>query len=130
MEQNIFEKRNSLISSLFQGVSSVNLAPRQLLDSTLYVWQKRYKGLGIRKRVTLQNLKIEDRQISLLALSVSFGVERKSLLEAFKISPSTFAKDIKMISIALLSSRKYQLTYTYLCNSVQYYARWYYQYKH
>lgn len=130
MEQNIIEKRNSLISSLFKGDSSISLAPEQLLNATLLVWQKRYKGLGVREKVSLPKLKIEDRQISLLALSVSFGMERKALMEAFNVSSSTFAKDIKMMSIALLSSRKYQLIYTYLCINAQYYARWHYQFKH
>lgn len=130
MEHKLIEDRNSLISSLFQSGANVSLAPGQLLNATLFVWQKRYKGLGVREKVSLPKLKIEDRQISLLALSVSFGMERKALIEAFGISPSTFANDIKQMSIALLSSRKYQQAYATLCVDIQYYARWHHQYNH
>lgn len=130
MEQNIIEKRNSLISSLFQGDSSSSLAPEQILNATLFVWQKKYKARGVRVRISLPDIGMEDRKISLLALSISFGIERKKLLEAFEISQSTFAKDIKQMSIALLASRKYQQAYAGLCVDIQYYARWHYQLNH
>lgn len=130
MEQNIIEKRNSLISSLFQGGSNVSIAPRQLLNATLFVWQKKYRARGVRAKVSLPNIGIEDRQISLLVLYISFGVERKTLLETFEISPATFANDIRQMSVALLSSHKYQQAYATLCTDIQYYARWHHQYNH
>lgn len=130
MEQNIIEKRNLLISSLFQGGTKVNFAPEQLLNATLFVWQKKYRVRGVRAKVTLPDIRIEDRQISLLALQVSFGMERKTLCDAFDIRQSTFGNDIRQMSVALLSSRKYQQAYASLCVDIQYYARWHHQYKH
>ena len=124
MEHQLIEKRNLLISSLFQGGSSINLAPEQILNATLFVWQKKYKARGVRVKISLPDIGMEDRKISLLALSISFGIERKLLLEAFEISQSTFAKDIKQMSIALLSSHKFQRAYAGLCVDIQYYARW------
>ena len=130
MEHQLIEKRNLLISSLFQGGSSINLAPAQLLNATLFVWQKRYKARGVRAKMTLHDIKAEDRQLSLLALQISFGMERTALIGAFKISQSTFAKDINQMSIALLSSHKYQRAYALFCVDIQYYARWHYQHNH
>lgn len=130
MEPKIIEKRNLLISSLFQGGSSVNLAPEQLLNATLFVWQKKYKARGVRAKLTLHDIKAEDRQLSLLALQISFGMERTNLIEAFGISYSTFMKDIALMSVALLSSHKYQRAYALLCVDIQYYARWHYQHQH
>ena len=130
MEPKIIEKRNLLITSLFQGGSSINLAPEQILNATLFVWQKRYKARGIQRKVSLLDIGIEDRQISLLALHISFGMQRKALLEAFKISPSTFANDIRNMSFALLYSHKFQRAYALLCVDIQYYARWHYQHQH
>lgn len=130
MEHQLIEKRNLLISSLFQGGSSINLAPAQLLNATLFVWQKKYKARGVRAKITLHDIKAEDRQLSLLALQISFGIERKNLLEAFEICQSTFANDIKQMSVALLSSHKYQRAYALLCVDIQYYARWHYQHQH
>lgn len=130
MEQNLIEKRNLLISSLFQGGSSFNLAPEQLLNATLFVWQKRYKDRGVRAKITLHDIKAEDRQLSLLALQISFGIDRTSLIGAFRISYSTFMKDINLMSNALLNSHKYQRAYALLCVDIQYYARWHYQHQH
>ena len=130
MEQNIIEKRNLLISSLFQGGTKVNFAPEQILNATLFVWQQKYRVRGVRAKVTLPDLRIEDRQLSLLAPQVSFGMEREPLLNAFKISKRTFRNDIRQMSIALLSSIKYQRAYKSLCVDIKYYARWHHQYKH
>lgn len=130
MEHKIIEKRNLLISSLFQGGSSINLAPEQLLNATLFVWQKRYKARGVRAKITLHDIKAEDRQLSLLALQISFGMERATLIEAFGISYSTFMKDIALMSVALLNSHKFQRAYAILCVDIQYYARWHYQHQH
>lgn len=130
MDQKFIEKRNLLISSLFQGGSSINIAPEQLLNATLFVWQKRYKARGVRAKISLHDIKAEDRQLSLLALQISFGMERTALIEAFEISYSTFMKDIALMSVALLSSHKYQRAYALLCVDIQYYARWHYQHNH
>lgn len=130
MEPKIIERRNLLISSLFRGASKISLAPDQLLNATLFVWQRDYKARGVRKKVTLKNLKIEDRQISLLALNVSFGLSREALYEAFEISESTYLRSINMMSVALLSSHKYQKRYADFCLDVQYYAKWHYQHRH
>lgn len=130
MEHQLIEKRNSLIYSLFQGDSSVNLAPGQILNASLFVWQKKYKARGVRAKLSLHDIKVEDRQLSLLALHVSFGMERTTLTKAFQIGQSTFSNDIKQMSIALLSSRKFQQAYANLCVDIQYYARWHHQYNH
>lgn len=130
MEPKIIEKRNLLISSLFQGGSNFNLAPNQLLNATLFVWQKKYKARGVHAKISLPDIRIEDRQLSLLALSISFGINRKTLLQAFEISRYTFANDIKQMSVALLSSHKFQRAYSNLCVDIQYYAHWHYQHKH
>lgn len=130
MEQEFIEKRNQLISSLFKGGTKVNFAPDQLLNATLFVWQKKYRVRGVRTKVTLPGLRIEDRQLSLLALQVSFGMECESLVKAFEISDRTFRRDINLLSVALLSSRKYQQAYAKLCTDILFCARWYHQYNH
>ncbi len=130
MEQKIIEKRNELISSLFEGGTKNSLAPDQLLNATLFVWQKCYKARGVVAKITLPNIGKEDRQLSLLALSISFGMERNTLMKAFEVSRFTFANDIKQMTIALLSSRKYQRAYSNLCTDIRYYARWHHQYRH
>lgn len=130
MEPKLIEKRNLLISSLFQGGSNVSIAPDQLLNATLFVWQKKYRARGVRAKMSLHDLKMEDRQLSLLALNISFGIEREKIIGAFKISRSTYANDTRLMSIALLSSHKYQQAYATLCTDIQYYARWHYQHNH
>ena len=129
METKLIERRNSLISSLFQGASKNNLAPDQIISATLFVWRKVFKAKGVSANITLPDIPLENRQLSILALSVSFGIDRKTLCEAFDIKARTFQNDLKAMSVALLSSHKLQKQYATFCTDVLYYARWHYQYK-